>query len=317
MFNHDESLDISVTIEEFCNDCLANGYAERTVQCYRSYLNVWMNFLSERGISNLTEVTNETILQYRHYLQGEYLSVGKGQPIAISSQAQKLAALKSYMNFCTKTCKVLINPAEYLKLPKIPKTLPRGILSKQQMKKLLTLPDTSTLKGFRDRIILELLYSTGVRRKELAAMRITDCYLAERRIFVREGKGSKQRWVPIGKKVCEILRQYLTQIRPSMLGNYTHDYLILNDSGAPANGNRIYRIVRLYLDELDIKSDCHGLRHTCASHLLKGKANIRVIQELLGHSSLASTQIYTHVDISDMARAINKAHPRENMHCDE
>ena len=311
----DDSLDISTTLEEFYQDCNSNGYSWRTLKAYRSSLGIWMRFLDERGIGNLTEITRECILDYRYYLQAVYRSP-KGHPISVSNQAQKLAALKSFFQFCTRTCKVLINPAEQLRLPKIPKTLPRGILTKRQMKKLLRMPDIDTLIGFRDRVILELFYSTGVRRKELVAIKVSDCYLNERRILVI-GKGNKQRWVPVGKKVCNILRRYLEQIRPALIKDNIHDYLIVGNLGGALSGRRVYAIVSRYLKRLGVKSDCHGLRHTCATHLLKGKANIRVIQELLGHSSLATTQIYTHVDISDMTRAIDKAHPRKNMDCDQ
>ena len=266
------------------------------------------------GINNINEITRETVLEYRHYLQGEHLSP-KGRPISVGCQAQKLAALKSYLNFCTKTCKLLLNPAEHMALPKLPKTLPRGILSKQQMKKLLKLPDLSDLLGFRDRVILEIFYSTGVRRNELIGIKVSDCHLSEGCILIQNGKGNKQRWVPVAKKVCTIIHEYLRTVRPSLTKEKTHDFLIVGRLGDPISGKRTHTIVSKYLKQLGIKGTCHGLRHTCATHLLRGRANIRVIQEILGHSSLSSTQIYTRVDIKDMSRAIEKAHPRSTMDC--
>ena len=183
----DDSLDISITLEEFYQDCNSNGYSWRTLKAYRSSLGIWMRFLQERGISNLTEITRESIMDYRYYLQTEYRSA-RGNSISVSNQAQKLAALKSFFNFCTRTCRVLVNPGEYLRLPKLPKTLPRGILTKRQARKLLTLPDTGTLLGFRDRIVLELLYCTGMRRKELVAIQVAHCYLNERRLLITPGQ---------------------------------------------------------------------------------------------------------------------------------
>ena len=310
-----DHLDIIITLDEFYEDCKANGMSFRTIQSYQSSLRAWQTFLNERGITSLTEITSEILLHFRHYLQGSYRS-RKGKPLAISTMAQKLVALRTYLYFCVRTGKILLNVAHQLPYPKLPKSLPRGILSKQQMKRLLRLPDTKTLVGFRDRVILELFYSTGVRRNELVSIRLLDCQLSERRIFIREGKGGKQRWVPIGKKVCEILRSYVEHIRPALAAGQSHDYLLVGSKGGKLYATIVYTIVKGYLKQLGLHSDCHGLRHTCATHLLKGKANIRVIQSLLGHSSLSSTQIYTHVDISDMAKAIEKAHPRETMQCD-
>ena len=314
MSNQEDSLEISVTIEEFLQNCLDDNFSERTVICYRSYLNVFKKFLYSRGINSINEITRETILEYRHYLQGEYLSP-KGRPISVGCQGQKLSALKSYLNFCTRTCKLLLNPAEHLTLPKLPKTLPRGILSKQQMKKLLKLPDLNNLLGFRDRVIIEIFYSTGVRCNELVGINISDCHLTEGRIFIQNGKGNKQRWVPVGKIVCGIIREYLKTIRPALIKDKKHDALIIGKWGNRIGTGGVHWIISKYLKQLGIKSDCHGLRHTCATHLLRGKANIRVIQEILGHSSLNSTQIYTRVDIRDMSRAIEKAHPRSTMDC--
>jgi integrase/recombinase XerD len=165
--------------------------------------------------------------------------------------------------------------------------------------------------------MLELFYSTGVRRSEMAEIRTVDCHITEKRLFIRKGKGGTQRWLPLGKKVSRILKQYLQTVRPTLVKKKTHEILLVGDFGGPLKGPRIYTLVSRYLKQLGVKSDCHGLRHTCATHLLKGKANIRVIQAMLGHESLSSTQIYTRVDISDMARAIEKFHPREKMQCDE
>jgi len=312
--NHD-SLSIALTLEEFYQDCLANGFAQRTVQCYRSDLNLWQKYLAEHGISSLREITRESIMDYRYYLQGVHRSP-KGKPIALTTMSNKIAALKCYMNFCLRSGKILLNPAEQLRLPKKPKALPRGILTKQEIKKLLRVPDIQTLTGFRDRVILELFYATAIRRQELVELKIPDCQLAEKRLLIH-GKGNKERWVPIGKKVAEILDIYLCQTRPAMVKNKTHESLIVGKLGNPLCAARVHTIVSGYLKQLGIKSHCHGLRHTVASHLLKGKANIRVIQEILGHNCLSSTQIYTHVDISDMSKAIEKAHPRTTMQVDE
>ena len=312
----DHDFDIASTLRDFYEDCLLNGFSLRTVISYRSSLRIWQDFLDKKGITSLTEVSNQILHDYRRYLQTSYLSP-KGNRLSIATQAQKLAALRSYLKFCARVEKTMLNANQALLKPKLPQSLPRRIVNKRQMKKLLKAPDISTPTGFRDRIILELLYSTGMHREELSLLEVRDCHLEERRIFIRNGKGGKQRWVPVARQVSVLLRQYLEQIRPLLVNGKNHDYLLVAAQGGRMYGPRIYLAVKKYLNQLGINSDCHGIRHSCATHLLQGKANIRTIQSLLGHQSLSSTQIYPHIDIDDMARAIEKAHPRASMHCDD
>lgn len=313
--NNNSHLEISKALEEFYEDFICNGNSKTTLVCYSSNLRLWQRFIQEKGVTNLTQITQELIMSYRHYLQVEH-KTRFNKNIAVSVQSQKLSALKSFLSFCVRTGKMLFDPSQHLIMPKVSKKLPRTILSQQEMKKLLKLPNTKTPIGFRDRIILELFYATGVRRQELVSIRTEDCHINERLIFIRYGKGGTQRWVPIGKKVTAILIQYMEVIRPFLLKHQTHDFLIVGDKGGSIKGRRVYNIVSQYLEKLGIKADCHALRHTCATHLLQGKANIRVIQSILGHSSLNTTQIYTHVDVSHLAKLIQKAHPRESMQCD-
>ncbi|MEW6405865.1 MAG: site-specific integrase, partial [Chloroflexota bacterium] len=173
MADQHECLDIETTIEEFLQDCLANGQAPRSVYCYRIELNPFKKFLEQRGIASLTELSRNVLLAYHHYLMATYR--GKhGKPIAACTRLHMLSTVKAYLAFCTCHDKLLFNPAEHLPRIKIHKGLPKGILSKQQMKKLLKLPDTKKLSGFRDRLILELFYATGVRRKELNGVTVAD-----------------------------------------------------------------------------------------------------------------------------------------------
>jgi len=304
--------EIDETLEEFYQDCRINGFCKSSIENYRSCLKIWQRFLAERGICELSDLTRGNLREYNGYLQMSYRSKN-GKPLATTTIARRLTVLRSFLSFCVRVEKLLINPEQALPTPRLPRSLPKGVLSKQQVKKLLRLPNTRTLLGFRNRAILELFYATGIRRNELITIKVAHCHLSERRIFIKEGKYGTQRWVPVGKKVTEILRRYLQEIRPGLLNGKGHDFLFVGYRGGKLSGKGVYAVVKHYMNELNIDSACHGLRHTCATHLLKGKANVRVIQSLLGHRSLCSTQIYTHVDISEMARAIQKAHPRERM----
>lgn len=200
-------------------------------------------------------------------------------------------------------------------MPKRVQPLPRGILSQDQMKELLSLPDISTALGYRDRTILEILYGTGIRRKELTGIRLSDFDLKERRLFIAQGKGSKERWVPMPEPVAEVMSWYIHETRPELVKSKTHSFLIVNYRGEAIESRAISQIVRKYVKEMGLEGrvTCHSLRHTCATHLLAAKASIRHVQEILGHTSLSSTQKYTRVEISDLVRVIHECHPRENM----
>ena len=301
-------------IADFLVHCSIKGFSKRTLFSYKSSLKAFQEYTTNNGINDISELTKRTITEYQHYLQAEYTSP-KGKPLATSTQCQKLTALKSFFHYCYDEGHTVNNYADRIVFPKIPKNLPKGILSKQQIKKLFKLPNTKTPIGYRDRVIMEIFYATGLRRQELENVRIEDCYLSERLLFVNKGKGGKQRWVPLGKKITTILKHYLNETRPQLVKNKTHNILIVGDKGGPMRGYRMHHIISKYFKHLGIEGHCHGLRHSCATHLLKGKANVRVIQQLLGHTSLSSTQVYTHVDITDLTKAINKHHPREDMEC--
>lgn len=312
----DNYLDIAETIQEFNEDCFLKGFAARTITSYSSHLRIWKAFLDKKGIEQFPQLTKQSLLDYRHYLYSSY-RCPRGRSLSLPSQVQKLTVLRVFLTYAVSRGKLLFDGNYELKDPKVPKSLPKGILSKHQIKKLLLSPNTNTLIGYRDRVILEIFYATGIRRKELAALHVEDCFLNEKRLFIREGKGNTQRWIPLGKQVCSILKEYLTTIRPALMKKRYHNYLIVGNFGNPIYLASINRIVRKYFDILGVKGNCHNLRHSFATHMLKGKANLRDIQSLLGHKSLASTQVYTHVDISDLAKAIAKSHPRETMLCDE
>ncbi|WP_372370410.1 tyrosine-type recombinase/integrase [Candidatus Uabimicrobium sp. HlEnr_7] len=309
-------ISINDAVVDFLIECQVKSFSKRTILSYKSSMKRFQEYTKQQGIEEVSDINKKTISNYQHYLQAEY--IGKtGKNLATSTRCQNLTCLKSFFNYCSEQNYTVRNYAEIVVLPKIPKKLPKGVLSKQQIKKLLKAPDIKTLKGYRDRVIMETFYATGIRRQELEHVTIKDCYLKERQLFINKGKGNKQRWVPLGKKITNILKKYLKNIRPKLVKQKTHDFLIVGDKGGPMRGYRMHYIIAKYFKMLGIEGHCHGLRHSCATHLLKGKANIRVIQQILGHTSLSSTQIYTHIDISDLTKAIDKHHPREDMECSE
>jgi integrase/recombinase XerD len=201
-----------------------------------------------------------------------------------------------------------------VRLPKKPKKLPKAILSKGEIKKLMAASDTRTNRGYRNRVILEILYDTAIRRLELRDIKLTDLDLNGGYILIH-GKGNKERVVPLSKKVCDLVRNYIMAVRPFFLNGDDPGYLILNRWGQKMDPNGVWAVVRRCVRLSGIKKNVstHTMRHTCATHMLKNGAPVRHIQEMLGHESLESTQIYTKVTINDLKEIHAKYHPSENM----
>jgi len=301
-------------INDFLIHLQSTGYSERTVADYRYNLRYFTDWLSSQCIETFDAVTEEHIRQYQNYLFHDFKPIRK-KSLTLSYQVNLLKVLKPLFRWLVRTGRILSNPAIDLTMPKIPKRIPRDILNKREIRKLLSAPNTSTPEGFQDRLIFELLYGTGIRRSELLNLNTTDINLTNREILIRNGKGNKDRVVPITQKTTTQLAVWLNHHRGCILGKYeSNSLLITYRKDRPGNsfiGNRI----RKYLKQTKLKKQIttHSFRHTCATHLLKNNASIRVIQELLGHESLSSTQRYTKVDITDLKRVIDKRHPREEM----
>ncbi|MDY6973786.1 MAG: tyrosine-type recombinase/integrase [Thermodesulfobacteriota bacterium] len=225
-----------------------------------------------------------------------------------------MVVARGFTRFLKEKDYLLHDPGERIKLPKTPKRLPKIILSTQEVKRLINAPDMQTNMGYRDRIILEILYDTAIRRAEMADIKIPDLDLDAGYIKIT-GKGDKDRVVPLSKRVCEMTETYILGVRPSFLQDGDPGYLILNRLGNKMVANGIYIVVKrcVCLAGIKKKITTHTLRHTCATHMLKNGAPVRHIQEMLGHESLESTQVYTHVTINDLKEIHARYHPNENL----
>lgn len=229
--------------------------------------------------------------------------------MARRSIARKLAAVKSFMKFAMAREMVDTNPARLVQTPKVERRLPT-VLNAAEAGELMELPDKKTAVGWRDAAILELLYSTGIRRAELCGLAAADIDLHSRTLKVL-GKGGKQRIVPFGEHALEALREY-SRRRIELVDRAGVPELFLSKRGKPLTGDDIYRIVRRYMSRVteQKKRSPHVLRHSFATHMLDGGAGLREVGELLGHAKLSSTQVYTHVTIERLKEAYAKAHPR-------
>ncbi|MBM3310812.1 MAG: tyrosine recombinase XerC [Candidatus Aminicenantes bacterium] len=272
-----------------------------TVSSYRTDLCQLAAYLEERK-ARLRQVDNVV-------LRGFLLEVHK-KGISKTSAARKLAAIRSFFQFCLKRRLVDDNPAKVVATPRLEKHVP-GFLTEDEVGTFLELPDADEKLGPRDRAILELFYATGIRVSELVGLDLSDLSLAERMVRVR-GKGKKERLVPFGRRAGESLAAYFAT-RPILLGARGDAAAVfLNYRGTRITSRSVERLVGKYIRRTAVrrKISPHSLRHSFASHLLGRGADLRVIQELLGHESLATTQKYTHLDLKQLLETYRKSHPR-------
>ena len=272
-----------------------------TVRNYTADLRDFLAFLKEQGISSLEDVD-------RHTLRA-YLSQLMSQQVAKTSIARRLSAIRSFYRYLEREEMITHNPVATTSSPKLDRRLP-AFLTPEEMSRLLLAPDTSTPQGQRDRALLELLYASGLRISELTSLELEQLNLETKEIRVW-GKGGKERIVLIGEPAARAITLYLNQGRPELLGTKKNHNLFLNQQGERLTQRGIQKLLPAYARKADIGKRVHPhmLRHTFATHLLDGGADLRVVQELLGHASLASTQIYTHISKGQAKKIYLKAHP--------
>ena len=280
-----------------------------TVRNYRTDLLDFFRFLREKEIGLLGEVD-------RHVLR-DYLSHLVGRGIVKASIARKLSAIRSFYRYLVREEIVSANPIEKISSPKLDKRLP-SFLTLEEVERLLNAPDLSTPLGQRDRALLELLYASGLRVSELVSLDLGQIDLDTNEIRVW-GKGLKERMVLMGEPAAEALKNYLSQGRPKLLGEKKSKALFLNRYGQRLPERSVQRLLEQYAKKSGIGKRVHPhmLRHTFATHLLDGGADLRVVQELLGHARLSSTQIYTHVTKSQARKVYLAAHPMAKEKDDE
>lgn len=287
---------------------LEKHYSPRTVQNRETYLRYFVAWADERGLKYPAEITRPVLEAYQRYLFHHRKK--NGEPLSVRSQHGRIIPIRAFFSWMVKTNQLLSNPASDLELPRLDHRLPRAVLSQREVELILSSIDTQTALGVRDRAILEVLYSTGMRRMEIIALRWDDFDIERGTVFVREGKGKKDRMVPIGERAIKYCEKYLYDVRPS-LDLISDPSFFLTSLGEAFTPNRMTQLVRNAIDAADIgkSGSCHMLRHSCATLMLENGADIRFIQQLLGHASMNTTQIYTHVSIQKLKAVHTLTHP--------
>lgn len=278
------------------------GLSAHTVRNYLSDLNQFFTFLATQKVGPVKaeEVDSKTVR--------EYLSFLYSQKLKKASMGRKLAAIRTYFYFLQKEGEVKLNPAKSVATPKLEQTLPK-VLSMEEAVHLVQMPEDDTLSGLRDQAILETLYSTGIRVEELVGLNLDDLHPRDRLIKVR-GKGKKERIVPIGSPAVRAIENYRGQLR--IAEKIGENPIFLNRFGRRLTTRSIGRIVKKYSSRMGkvVHISPHGLRHSFATHLLDRGADLRSIQEMLGHASLSTTQRYTHLSMEHLVEVYDRAHPR-------
>ncbi len=285
------------------------GLSAATVYGRRKMLAHLAQWCLDRGVVSPLVVTVEVLDGYRRWLHRHITR--SGTVLTVRSQQQHLIATRGLFAWLTKQRLIPANPASELELPKTPDRLPRTVLSPEQAEQILALPDLDSPLGLRDRVMLEVLYATGIRRSELAGLTVADANLTKRTLFVREGKGARDRVVPLGERAAKWIGRYLVDARPILLGDqFAEAALFVTRDGTRICTAHVGRTIERYLRAAGIdEGGCHLFRHTLATLMLEGGADVRWVQAMLGHRNLTSTQLYTHIDITRLAAVHAATHP--------
>jgi integrase/recombinase XerD len=292
-------------IQEHLAWLAATNYARATVKSRRSALLAFARWAEIRGVTHPWQVTLSVLERYQQALA--QLRRPDGRPLSWGAQAQHLLALKLFLSWCTRTHVVRTNPARELQLPRRPQRLPRAVLTAAEAEQVLAQPDCTEPLGLRDRAILETLYSTGLRRLEVLTLTLADVDPERGVVLVREGKGQKDRVVPIGQRALDWIDGYLREARPLLVVPPDLGVLFLTRRGRRLRPNRLTELVHRYVQAAGLgkQGSCHLFRHTMATLLLEGGADIRHIQAMLGHAELSTTALYTRVSVARLKSAFH------------
>jgi integrase/recombinase XerD len=296
-------------LKQFLDWLSVCNYASETVRRRRSQLNPFVGWAEERSLTRVTQITRPVLLRYQRHLFHQLDRYGR--PMSFRNQYHRLMALRSWCKWLLRNSHLLHNPANDLEMPKLGDCLPKHVLSERETEEVLNQANVSTLLGLRDRAILETLYSTGIRRRELINLQLFDVDAERGALTVRQGKGKKDRVVPIGDRALAWTRKYCQNVRPQLVSNPRETTLYLTRYGRPFSGNTLSWVVREYVLKADLgkSGSCHLFRHTMATLMLENGADIRFIQAMLGHVNLKTTQIYTRVSIRKLKEVHDATHP--------
>ena len=285
------------------------GYTKDTVNIRKTAVGYFIRWCDDRGLTQPQEITKPILERYRRHLY--YYRKENGEPLSLNTQCTRLAPLKAFFKWLARENHILYNPASEMDMPRQHRSLPQHLLSVDEIETILNQALIHGELGIRDRAIMETLYSTGVRRMEAINLKLYDLDLNNGSLMVRQGKGRKDRMVPLGERACAWLNKYIEEVRPTLAMEPDDGTLFLTEYGQPMIKNRLSDAVKKHIEAagIDKPGACHIFRHSMATHMLENGADIRFIQMILGHSTLSTTEIYTQVSIRKLKEVHALTHP--------
>jgi integrase/recombinase XerD len=286
------------------------NYSPRTIDGRRLMIGYFVKWAYERGLTQPSEVTKPILERYQRYLY--HYRKSNGDPLSTRSHHGRVIPIRGWFKWLARQNHLLYNPASDLELPRTEHRLPKHVLTASEAEQVINVANVGDPLGVRDRAILETLYSTGIRRMEICGVKLYDLDYDRGTVIVRQGKGRKDRMIPIGSRAVAWIERYTREVRPTLLvGDLGGDYLFLTAKGDEFRFDEMTALVKRYVDQADLgkKGSCHLFRHTMATLMLENGADIRFIQQMLGHAKLETTQIYTQVSIRKLKEIHTATHP--------
>jgi integrase/recombinase XerD len=300
---------LETLMHEHLSALRVRGYSEHTVKSRQTYLGFFLQWAHDHGLREAVEITRPVLERYQRYLF--FYRKKNGEPLTFRSQHARLVPLRVWFRWMTRQNHILHNPASEIDLPRVGRVLPKNILSVSEVEQVMMQPNVVDPLGLRDRVILEVIYATGLRRGEIVNLKLMDLSLDRGLVLVRQGKGKKDRYVPIGERATAWLQKYIAEVRPQLALEPDDFTVFLTAEGEPFSRDHLTGMVRQHIEaaQLGKLGACHLLRHAMATHMHENGADIRHIQVILGHEDIQTTQIYTHVALRTLQQVYAATHP--------
>jgi integrase/recombinase XerD len=287
------------------------NYSNHTIKNHRCFFGKFLNWSEDRGILKCEDISQALIERYQKSLY-QIKNENTGEGLTVNSQRVVGMAIHSFFRWMRKRGHLPFNPAADIELPRTEHRLPKYALTIEEVEKILSIPNVKDPVGLRDRAILELLYSTGIRREEVTKLKLFEVDSKQGTVMIRQGKGKKDRLLPVGARAVQWIDRYVTEGRPALVSIPDHGYLfVMKQSGTQMSPKCVGYAVKYYVDqaELEKKGSCHLFRHAMATHLLENGADQKTIQQMLGHWHSASTDIYTNMSVRKLKEIHTQLHP--------
>jgi integrase/recombinase XerD len=296
-------------MEKHLEDSRVHNYSEYTIRTRRIHIGFFLRWCAERGITEPVEVTRTVLEAYQRHVF--HYRKKNGEPLAFTGQQDRLVPLRVWFRWMARNHHILHNPASELEMPRLGFRLPKAVLTANEAEQILAQPDIRDPIGLRDRAILETFYSTGMRRLELANLKLWDLDAERGTVMIRQGKGKKDRIIPLGDRAAHWIHAYVNDARPRLVTEPDDGTVFVSNAGEPLSLDYLTEMAGGYVAASGIgkRGACHLFRHSMATLMLEGGADIRFIQAMLGHAKLETTQIYAHVSIRQLQEIHRATHP--------